>query len=36
MSPDYLRPHFNSLESEWAYENQAAETVRAPEVDGRA
>lgn len=35
-NPDYLRPHFDSLESEWAYEKQAAETVRVPEVEGRA
>lgn len=34
--PDYLRPHFNSLESEWAYEKQAAELVHRPEVDGSA
>jgi hypothetical protein len=34
--PDYLRPHFDSLESEWAYEKQAAEMVRGPEVEGRA
>jgi len=34
--PDYLRPHFDSLESEWAYEKQAAEMVHRPEVEGRA
>jgi hypothetical protein len=34
--PDYLRPHFDSLESEWLYERQAAEMVRGPEVEGRA
>jgi len=26
--PDYLRPHFDSLESEWLYEKQSAEIVR--------
>jgi hypothetical protein len=25
--PDYLRPHFDSLESEWLYEKHAAEIV---------
>jgi hypothetical protein len=26
--PDYLRPHFDTLESEWLYEKQSAEMVR--------
>ena len=29
-NPDYLRPQFNSLESEWLYEKQAAEIVSRP------
>jgi hypothetical protein len=35
--PDYLRPHFDSLESEWLYEKQAAEIVRGgqPEKNER-
>ena len=34
-NPDCLRPHFNSLESEWEYEKLAAEVVRGPEVEVR-
>jgi hypothetical protein len=33
--PDCLRPHFDSLESEWAYEKQAAEMAGGREVEGR-
>jgi hypothetical protein len=28
--PDYLQPHFDSLESEWSYEKLGAEIVRGP------
>jgi len=32
--PDYLRPHFGSLESEWLYEKQVAEIVRGRSSEG--